>query len=127
MTIEYTEEQLAYMERRTTRLDKPMRPLDTNPTKKHPLARPGGVRSTSRQAYKSIQEKLGPKQAELLRIIQSAKRPINDRELVGATGWAVSSVTARRNELVEKGKVVEAFRAVDPKTSKNTIYWKSAA
>lgn len=129
MAIEYTPEEQAIYDRNTYRGPVPARtepPKSAEPTV-HPLAgRTPGVRSTSRQALKSIGSKLGPRQMELLRAVQTAKRPLNDRELVAHLGWPVSSVNARRNELVEMGKVREAFRDVDPATGKRVIYWTAA-
>lgn len=126
MGITYSAEEQAIYDRNTYRGPLPARtepPKPAEPTV-HPLAgRSPGVRSTSRQALKSIKSKLGPRQMEVLRTIQGAKRPVNDRELTGFLGWPVSSVNARRNELVEMGKVKEAFRRVDPATNKRVIYW----
>lgn len=124
---DYSPSDLAYMDRFTVPYPakKPSAPQPVEPTV-HPLAgRTPGVRATSRKALASIKGELGPKQAELLRAIQQSKRPINDRELTGFLGWPISSINGRRNELVEMGKVEEAFRAVDPKTGKRVIYWRA--
>ncbi len=129
MAVKYTPEEQAIYDRNTYRGPVPARtepPKPVAPTV-HPLAgRTPGVRSTSRQALKSIGSKLGPRQMEVLRTIQGAKRPVNDREIVAQTGLALSSVCGRRNELVEMGRVKEAFRDVDPATGKRVIYWRAS-
>lgn len=128
MTAKLPPEVEAIYDRNTYRGPLPKRNEPATPpdSQRHPLAgRSASVRSTSRKALASIKAELGPKQAELLRAIQQSRRPINDRELTGYLGWSVSSITGRRNELVEMGKVEEAFRAVDPKTEKRVIYWRS--
>lgn len=124
---EYTAEEQAIYDRMTYRGPLPT-PKPKDELKPHPLAgRTPGVRLTSRQAFKSIQKELSEKQREVYVAIQMSKRPVNDRELVGFLGVSISSLTARRNELVELGKIEEAFRQVDPKTNRRTIYWKVAA
>jgi predicted transcriptional regulator len=97
------------------------KPKDDRP---HPLAgNKPGVRATSRQALKSIEHELSDKQQEVLATLQMARRPINDREIAKYLGWTINSVTARRNELVELGKVIEYKRATDPQTKRRVIYW----
>lgn len=126
---DYSPADLAYMDRYTYRPPKPL-PEAAEPVEptKHPLAgnRPG-VRSTSRKALaqEMSQDKLGPKQAELLRLLQSAKRPACDAEIGKALGWSINRVTARRNDLVEMGKVEEAFRDIYPATGKRVIFWRA--
>ena len=124
MATEYTEAEKKFMDRLTYRGPLPT----TKPAEStvHPLAgRTPGVRSTSRQAFKSIQKELSDKQREVYVAIQMSKRPVCDLELVAYLGWSVSSVTARRNELMEVGKIEEAFRAINPKTNRRCIYWKA--
>jgi hypothetical protein len=127
MTAEadYTAEELKFMERITVPRP-PVPPLNTSPPARHPLAgRSKGVRSTSRQTLKAVRDQLGPKQMEMYLLLQGAKRPVCDLELVKALGWPVSSVNARRNELMEMGKVEEAGRWINPATGKRSIYWKA--
>lgn len=124
MATDYTEAEQKFYDARTWHGDLPEAKLKEEP-KRHPLAgKTPGVRSTSRQAYKQIQPRLSEKQQEVYVAIQMSKRPVCDTELVSYLGMSISSVTARRNELVEMGKIQEAFRAINPKTNKRVIYWK---
>lgn len=86
-----------------------------------------GVRATSRQAYfTDVQPKLGQKQMQVFEAFQASKRPINDRELSTYLGWPINTITNRRGELVEAGKIIEAFRDIDPNTNRRVIYWKAS-
>lgn len=104
----------------------PVPQAKTDEPKPHPLAgRTPGVRSTSRAVYHNeVKPTISAKQREVYVAIQMSKRPVNNLELSKYLGWPINSVTPRVNELVQLGKVTEAFRAVDPTTNRRSIYWK---
>ena len=132
MTTEYTDEEKRIMDRLTYKgpLPERVKELPQSTRKKHPRAGipQGGVRSTSRQTFfNEVKPKISQKQQEVYVALQIAKRPINNLELSKYLGWPINSVTPRVNELVEMGKVEEAFRDIYPATGRRTIYWKAAA
>jgi hypothetical protein len=83
------------------------------------------VSETSKQAYREIQPDLSPKQKELYELLSKAKRPACDLEISKALGWSINSTTGRRNELVDMGKVKEAFKDINPATNKRVCYWSA--
>lgn len=84
------------------------------------------VQNTSKQAYKEeVEPSLGHRQQEVLIALKMAKRPINNQELADYLHKPINTITPRTHELVELGKVEEAFRAVYPKTNRRVIYWKT--
>jgi len=83
------------------------------------------VRDTSKKAYQEEKPKLGKKQQELYITLFMAKRPLCDAEIAKYLGWTSALVSARRNELMEMGKVVEAGKGVYPPTGKTVICWKA--
>lgn len=86
-----------------------------------------GVNSNSHAAYNSIRDKLGPKQLEVLRVIQSAKRPVCDSEIAKHLGWSINRITPRRGELEDLGKIRKAFKAVNPATNTRVDYWMAVS
>lgn len=84
-------------------------------------------RNTSLEVYKKeVKPNLSSKQQVVLDTIRRAKRPVNNQEIAIQLGQPINTVTPRTFELVAKGKVVEAFRAIYPVTNRKVIYWRVA-
>lgn len=81
------------------------------------------MQQTSLTAYwNDVKPKLGEKQSKVLIAIEEIA-PANDKQIAKHLGWPINCITGRRNELVKKKQIVEAYRAVDA-TGRKTIYWK---
>lgn len=89
-----------------------------------PKPKAKGVRSTSKEAYKAIKDKLGYNQQVVYNLIKGAKRAVNDQEISKELGWAINSVTGRRRELYDMNLIEEAFKATYPPTGRTVIYWQ---
>jgi len=84
-----------------------------------------GVRNTSRQAYfNDVVPKINEAQMVVLSALQKSKRPVNNQEVSNFLGKPINTITPRMGELVEKGLVEEAFRAIYPVTNRKVIYWR---
>ena len=82
------------------------------------------ITQTSMLAWFEVKPKLGEKQANVLEALE-LKYPATDKMLAAYLGWPINCVTPRRNELVKKGKVVEA-RIDKDITGRKATYWKPA-
>ena len=83
------------------------------------------AQETSKQAYHELVG-VGQKQQVILATLQ-LHGPKTDKQLAFYTQWPISSVTARRNELVVLGFVREKGKVVDPETHKTVIQWEVSA
>jgi len=83
------------------------------------------MQTTSLLAFNDIKKALQPKEKELLWALQRIE-PACDRDLAKHLTWEISQVNGRRNSLVAKGKIVEAYKNKSFITGKTVIYWKLA-
>ncbi|WP_195167157.1 winged helix-turn-helix domain-containing protein [Mycobacteroides abscessus] len=81
-----------------------------------------GVRATSRAAFDEVKPDLGRRQAAVLAELRS-NGPSCNQEIAEGLGWPINTVTPRVNELVERGKVREAFRERYAPTNRRVIFW----
>ena len=118
----YTEEEEAFMAKRTiTFVPRSTAPVEPVEPRQHKQT---AVRATSKLAYKQEQPKLSTKQQELYVMLSLAKRPMNDAELGKYLNWPAAIVSARRNELMDMGKIKEHKKAVYEPTGKLVTYWE---
>lgn len=78
------------------------------------------VRSTSLEVYRGV--KLNRNQKLVYEAIEDLF-PCSDKDISKYLGWPINSVTGRRNELVKKEKIVEAYVAKDL-TGRKVTFWK---
>lgn len=93
-----------------------------------------GVQQTSLLSFQEHLEsgKLGEQQVKVLECLRTGGifdkqyRPLsmNDKMISHKTGMPINVVTARRNELVKQGLVVEDCKGNCPFTRKLTIFWR---
>lgn len=84
-----------------------------------------GVQRTSVLSYHQLlDEGLGAKQIAVLELLQQ-QGPMTDRQIEKALGWRISSVTGRRNELVDMGAAEIAGRTFDQETNRNVFLWEA--
>ena len=81
------------------------------------------IQTTSGEAFIHIQNALNHKESEVLEAIKLLQ-PISDRELASHLAWEIGSVNGRRNELMHKGLIEEAYKDISPLTHKRVIYWR---
>lgn len=80
------------------------------------------MQTTSLEAYAHIQDKLQPREKEVIEVL-SRMSPMCDRDMAKALDWEINMLTGRRNSLVKKGVVVEAYKSKSYVTGKTVIYW----
>lgn len=80
------------------------------------------IQETSLFAY----EALTPQLSDMQRIVYEAlkQEPMTDRELKNKLGWEINSITGRRNELFEMGKIEKARKRPCRITGRTVIEWK---
>ena len=84
-----------------------------------------GVQKTSIASYHQLfTEGIGLKQIAVLELLQR-EGPLTDRQIEKALGWRISSVTGRRNELVDMGAVEAAGRVHDQGTNRQVFIWEA--
>jgi len=82
------------------------------------------VATTSKEAYASIQDRLGEKQQLVLGALEELNVGCND-EIARQLGWPINRVTGRVNEIRKMGRIELAF--IKPGTyGKNVKYWRVA-
>jgi predicted transcriptional regulator len=70
-----------------------------------------------------LQNQLNRREKELLEMLEKIQ-PASDRDLAKVLYWEIGQVNGRRNALMQKGVVEEAFKAKSPLTNRTVIYWK---
>lgn len=81
------------------------------------------VQQTSLLAYKEAKQKLNQKQSIVLYTLQQIY-PATNLDIATHLGWAINSVTPRVHELRAKKLVVEAKKAIDPRTGRKSMFWR---
>ncbi len=81
------------------------------------------VQQTSLLAYKEAKQKLNQKQNIVLYTLQQI-HPATNLDIAHHLGWAINSVTPRVHELRAKKLVVEAKKAIDPRTGRKSMFWR---
>jgi DNA-binding MarR family transcriptional regulator len=82
------------------------------------------MQTTSLWAYQDLKGSLQPREKEVLQALQQIE-PACDRDIARHLKWEISSVNGRRNSLVTKGRIIEAYKNKGV-TGKTVIYWKLA-
>ena len=83
------------------------------------------MNSTSLKAYhEEVKPNKETMQAKVLDLIKRAKRPVCNQEIAYELGLEINRVTGRVHELVEKGKLKQAFKAQYPPTQRTVTYWR---
>jgi hypothetical protein len=80
------------------------------------------VQETSREAYQETAKKRGTWENAVLGCIRKYG-PISDREVAAKLQRECGFVSARRNSLVEQGKVKDAGEYIDPNTNRPVMLW----
>lgn len=84
------------------------------------------MRQTSLLAYRSLDSSsINQRQRQVLDTLEDIY-PANNRQISEHSHLPINVVTPRCGELVEKGRVVEAYRDIDPVTNRRSIFWKPA-
>jgi hypothetical protein len=84
------------------------------------------VTETSLQAYIKIKDSLGPKQAEMLAKYEKwYPMSFSNLDMKKLLGWPISSITARRCELVERGLLVKTGRKRNTDTGMLNEMWRA--
>lgn len=81
------------------------------------------VRQTSLEAFFQTQNTLNRREHQLFTALKEIQ-PACDRDLARKLDWEIGQVNGRRNALVEKERIVEAYKAKNPVTKRTVIYWK---
>ena len=79
------------------------------------------MRSSSKEAYAIIIDKLPKCRLEVLKAIRTAKKPVCDRDIADQLGWTINRVTGRRGELENLG-LIESVGRLENKHSKVRVY-----
>lgn len=80
------------------------------------------MRQTSILAFHSVRKSLSNRQMAVYRAIENIG-PANNRMIADYLNYPINQITPRTNELVTKGKVIEAYRDFDPVTQRKSIFW----
>ena len=80
------------------------------------------IQDTSLEAYKSILNKLGEKQKEVLEIIK-AYPSLTNTELAQKLNWSINRVTPRVFELRQLKLVIECMKRNCSITNRKAITW----
>lgn len=72
--------------------------------------------NTKTESYRNLSHSKADKQQDLLILMYKQWGPLSDRQMAGRTGIERSTINARRNELVNKGAVVEWDKERDEQT-----------
>jgi hypothetical protein len=90
-----------------------------------PMYRRRGVQRTSVEAYFALTDKqIGDRQRIVLKAITELG-PISDKQIAMILGWPINTVTPRRGELVEMGRVTCVGEQVDDKTNRREMIWET--
>ena len=83
------------------------------------------IQDTSRLAYCLEKPEITLQKNQLLNALR--RIPVAcDLSLAEYLDWPINIVTARRNELVGDGKVIEAGRGKSPITGRKVIFWRTS-
>jgi hypothetical protein len=83
------------------------------------------IRQTSLESWRALQPKLGLKQMTMYQVFaENPEGKCTDRDLSKILGWAINSVTARRNELWKQKLIVEDGTTFDEETKRRVTLWK---
>lgn len=82
------------------------------------------MQQTSLLAYASLDD-LTARQAEVYHWLLN-HGPANNLQIAGGLQMPINSITGRTKELVDKGKVRQAFKDVSTETGKLVIFWEVA-
>lgn len=85
------------------------------------------MRSTSLEAWREVQPKIGRRQRQILRYLGTASRAglnLTNMELAEGLGWSVNRVTPRVLELRKKGRVELAEKRRCRITGRFAMAWK---
>lgn len=81
------------------------------------------VQYTSIESFFQQTRNFNRRERQLYEVLKEIQ-PASDRDLAYKLDWEPNMVTGRRNSLVEKGVVEEAFRAKSTITKRRIIYWR---
>lgn len=82
------------------------------------------ITSTSLAAFNSLRPQLNNREKSVIDVLDNSQSPMSDRDICNALGWEINQVTGRRNSLVKKGIVKEAYKNRSFITGKIVSYWK---
>lgn len=90
-----------------------------------PMYRRRGVQRTSLEAYFTLTDRqIGDSQRMVLKVITDLG-PISDKQIAMVLGWPINTVTPRRGELVEMGRVRYDSEGLDKDTNRTVMLWKA--
>lgn len=90
-----------------------------------PMYRRKGVQKTSIDAYFTLTDKqIGDRQRLVLKAITDLG-PVSDKQIATVLGWPINTVTPRRGELVEMGRVRYDSEETDKDTNRRVMLWRA--
>ena len=84
-----------------------------------------GIKETSLEAYFAMTEKaLGDRQKIVFRAIDELG-PLSDKQIGLILGWPINTVTPRRGELVDMGRIICDGEQLDERTNRREMTWRA--
>ncbi len=82
------------------------------------------MQTTSLEAFNALRPELNNREKQVLECMDRMQRPVCDRDLATALNWEINQVNGRRNALMKKGAIEQAYKKHSYITGRTVIYWK---